>query len=199
MASDVDERARVLCLGLSLQSGTDDSDAGFAHVVTAIAAAMREHGAAEYERGVLDERARWGEELDTLWQWCAEEIDAAAKADDASGVQHWSSVREEVFNFARTMCSRQADANAAALRAAHEAGRLERDTELARVADALAGEFERAVAHAEWRAAGSKGMGVPFHGDFEAIARMPSAVGKMRWWARELRKALLAAPDAGDK
>jgi hypothetical protein len=87
----------------------------------------------------------------------------------------------------------------AALRAAHEAGRLERDAELARVAAALAGEFERAVAHAEWRAAGGKGMGVPFHGDFEAIARMPSAVGKMRWWARELRKALRDAPYEVDK
>ena len=62
--------------------------------------------------------------------------------------------------------------------------------ELRRVAEALCGEFESAVAHAEWRSAGSKGMQVPFHGDFAAATQLPSVVGRMRWWSRELRRAL---------
>lgn len=55
---------------------------------------------------------------------------------------------------------------------------------------ALCAEFEGAVAHAEWRAAGSPGMSVPFHGDFASATQLPSVVGRMRWWAREMRKVI---------
>lgn len=51
-------------------------------------------------------------------------------------------------------------------------------------------EFERTVAYADWRAAGSKGMSVPFHGDFASVARLPGAIDRMRWWVREFRKVL---------
>lgn len=34
------------------------------------------------------------------------------------------------------------------------------------------------------------GMSVPFHGDFASALRLPSVVGRFRWWARELRAAL---------
>lgn len=65
---------------------------------------------------------------------------------------------------------------------------------LRRIASALAGEFDRAVAHAEFVAGGSKGMHVPFHGDFESAARMPSLVGKLRWWSRALHEAIGHGP-----
>lgn len=74
---------------------------------------------------------------------------------------------------------------------------LDELAELRRVTEALADEFDKAVAHAEWRAAGSKGMRVPFHGDFAAATQLPSLVGRMRWWAREMRKALDASRTAG--
>jgi hypothetical protein len=57
------------------------------------------------------------------------------------------------------------------------------------LANALAGEFERTVARAEWEAAGSKGMHVPFHGDFASVTRVPSVISRMRWWLREFRAA----------
>lgn len=59
---------------------------------------------------------------------------------------------------------------------------------------ALCSEFEGAVAHADWRAAGSSGMGVPFHGDFASATQLPSVVARMRWWAREMRKATEGLP-----
>jgi hypothetical protein len=54
----------------------------------------------------------------------------------------------------------------------------------------LAQEFEGAVREAEFVAGGRKGQIVPVHGDFAGAARMPGLVGRMRWWARELRAAL---------
>lgn len=51
-------------------------------------------------------------------------------------------------------------------------------------------EFEKTVAYADWRAAGSKGMSVPFHGDFASVVQLPSAISRMRWWAREFRRVL---------
>lgn len=55
---------------------------------------------------------------------------------------------------------------------------------------AICSEFEGAVAHADWRAAGSPGMSVPFTGDFASATQLPSVVGRMRWWAREMRKSI---------
>lgn len=68
----------------------------------------------------------------------------------------------------------------------------ERD-EARAVLDAICVEFEGTVAHADWRAAGSKGMSVPYHGDFASAAQLPSVVGRMRWWVREMRKVLGSA------
>jgi hypothetical protein len=66
-----------------------------------------------------------------------------------------------------------------------------RERDEARAAlSALCAEFEGAVANADWRAAGSKGMSVPFTGDFASAVQLPSVVSRMRWWAREMRKAL---------
>lgn len=62
--------------------------------------------------------------------------------------------------------------------------------QLRNVLEGICGEFERAVKHAEWRAASSKGMGVPFHGDFAMATQIPSQVDRMRWWAREMRRVL---------
>lgn len=56
--------------------------------------------------------------------------------------------------------------------------------------ESIAGEFERTVKRAEWEAAGSKGMSVPFFGDFAAATRLPSVISRMRWWSREIRTAL---------
>lgn len=56
--------------------------------------------------------------------------------------------------------------------------------------EGICDEFERTIAHFDWVQAGSKGMHVPFHGDFASIAHLPGPVRKMRWWAREFRKAL---------
>jgi hypothetical protein len=55
---------------------------------------------------------------------------------------------------------------------------------------AIADEFRRTVKHADWVAAGSRGMSVPFHGDFAMAAQFPSVVSRMRWWVREFDKAL---------
>jgi hypothetical protein len=62
----------------------------------------------------------------------------------------------------------------------------ERDRDEAwRLLEAICGEFERTIRHAEWVAAGSKGMSVPFHGDFASVAHLPSVIGRMRWWSRD--------------
>lgn len=71
----------------------------------------------------------------------------------------------------------------------------ERERDKARAAlSALCAEFEGAVAHADWKANGSKGMQVPFTGDFASVTQLPSAIGRMRWWAREIRKVLEDKP-----
>lgn len=56
---------------------------------------------------------------------------------------------------------------------------------VANLAISLANEFEIAVASREPRS----GMSVPPSGDFISCAQLPSAVGRMKWWAREIRKA----------
>ena len=67
--------------------------------------------------------------------------------------------------------------------------RAERD-EARAVLSALCAEFDGTVAHADWRADGSKGMHVPFTGDFASAVQLPSVVSRMRWWVREMRKTL---------
>ena len=56
--------------------------------------------------------------------------------------------------------------------------------------EGICSQFEGAVAHADWRAAGSKGMHVPFTGDFASAVQLPSVVGRMRWWAKEIRSVI---------
>ena len=55
---------------------------------------------------------------------------------------------------------------------------------LNQLAISLADEFERAVASRN----PVGGMSVPPSGDFIACAQLPSAVKRMAWWAREIRK-----------
>ncbi len=69
---------------------------------------------------------------------------------------------------------------------------LERD-EARAMLSSICSEFEGVVAHADWRAAGSPGMSVPFKGDFASATQLPSVVGRMRWWAREMRKTINTA------
>lgn len=56
---------------------------------------------------------------------------------------------------------------------------------IASLALSLAHEFEVAVASRE----PVRGMQVPPSSDFLACAQLPSAVKRMAWWAREIRKA----------
>lgn len=65
-----------------------------------------------------------------------------------------------------------------------------RDEAARAVLSAICSEFEGAVAHADWRAAGSPGMSVPFTGDFASATQLPSVVSRMRWWAREMRRVI---------
>lgn len=57
--------------------------------------------------------------------------------------------------------------------------------------EAFATCAEAAVRHHEWKAAGSKGMAVPFHGDFANVP--PSSVAALRRWALAARLALRQA------
>ncbi len=56
--------------------------------------------------------------------------------------------------------------------------------------EGICSEFEGTIAHADWRAAGSKGMSVPFRGDFADMTRHPGVIGRMRWWVKVFRAAL---------
>ncbi len=56
---------------------------------------------------------------------------------------------------------------------------------IARLAVSLAEEFERAVAFRN----PVGGMSVSPSGDFVSCAQLPSAVKRMEWWAREIRRA----------
>ena len=72
-----------------------------------------------------------------------------------------------------------------------EIGRLTAERNTARnMLEGICSEFEGVVAHADWKAAGSKGMSVPFRGDFASAVQLPSLVGRMRWWANEMRKVI---------
>ena len=63
--------------------------------------------------------------------------------------------------------------------------RVEGMEKVANLADSIAHEFEVAVESRN----PVGGMSVPPSGDFISCAQLPSAVGRMRWWAREIRKA----------
>ena len=57
--------------------------------------------------------------------------------------------------------------------------------------EAICDEFERTVAYADWRAAGSKGMSPgQFNGDFASVVQLPSAIERMRWWVRVFKNVL---------
>jgi len=75
------------------------------------------------------------------------------------------------------------------LRAERDAARAE-VAKLRHTTSALLGEFDRAVAHRDWINAGRHGMSVPFHGDFTGAIQHPGLMGRIRWWARQLRAAL---------
>ena len=72
-----------------------------------------------------------------------------------------------------------------------EVERLMKERDAARhMLEGICGEFEGTIRHADWVAAGSKGMSVPFHGDFASLAHLPSIISRMRWWAREMRRVI---------
>ena len=50
-------------------------------------------------------------------------------------------------------------------------------------------EANAALRRLAWRASGSGGQHVSFHGDFASVAA-PSALNKIKWWTREIRQAL---------
>lgn len=56
-------------------------------------------------------------------------------------------------------------------------------------AEHLIDEFRRTIAHADWIAAGRKGMHVPFHGDFASCVGLPSVIFMMRWWVKAYEEA----------
>jgi len=64
---------------------------------------------------------------------------------------------------------------------------------LAAMLDAFATTAEAAVR--EHLTRGKGGQQVPFHGDFANVP--PSAVGRLRWWAREMRAVLGEASGGG--
>jgi hypothetical protein len=72
-----------------------------------------------------------------------------------------------------------------------EIQRLMNERDMARnMLEGICSEFEQTVDHADWKAEGSRGMSVPFHGDFASAVQLPSLVGKMRWWSRQMRKVI---------
>lgn len=72
-----------------------------------------------------------------------------------------------------------------------EIERLQNERDAARhMLEGICGQFEGTIRHADWVAAGSKGMSVPFHGDFASVAHLPSIISRMRWWAREMRRVI---------
>ena len=60
----------------------------------------------------------------------------------------------------------------------------------AKMLELLGEEFKTTVEHAEWLAKGSKGMQVPFHGEFAAAVHNPSVIIRFKWWVREIEKCL---------
>jgi hypothetical protein len=73
----------------------------------------------------------------------------------------------------------------------NEIDRLKTELDTARnMLEGICSEFEGAVAHADWKAEGSKGMSVPFLGDFASAVQLPSIVSQMRWWSRQMRKVI---------
>lgn len=63
--------------------------------------------------------------------------------------------------------------------------------------EGITATFERVIREDDNRLAGYKGLQVSFHGDFNGIWQLPSCMGAIRWWARELREALTQAKPAG--
>lgn len=63
--------------------------------------------------------------------------------------------------------------------------------------EALNGEIASKRAHDAWVRAGSKGMSVPFHGNFSSAT--PSVLSRLDWWCRELRAAFTEELDAAEK
>lgn len=58
--------------------------------------------------------------------------------------------------------------------------------------EAISREFEITIHESENK---GTGMQVPFHGDFAGALRVPSIIGRMRWWVREFNQALIEDDD----
>ena len=109
-------------------------------------------------------------------------VKALREAQELSKVR-----REEAFDWTSAYFEAQRERDEA--RAEVERLKAERD-EARKWLEGICSEFEGAVAHADWRAAGSKGMSVPFFGDFADATRHPGMIGRMRWWVNVFRDAL---------
>jgi hypothetical protein len=69
-------------------------------------------------------------------------------------------------------------------------------TDLRTALEAITQEIERTIEQAD-RPKG--GMQVPFFGDFANALLVPSLMGRFRWWAKYLRKALDENPVERDE
>jgi len=85
------------------------------------------------------------------------------------------------------------DGIVSAIRARDAAVRREALASAAHLVAGMRSEVDNAKAHLAWRAAGSKGMHVPFHGDFAGVPT--SALHRLEWWLRELADALAGGSD----
>lgn len=99
---------------------------------------------------------------------------------------HAAAMREPLWVLREEHESEVADLRA---KLAEAEGRVA-NSKLSEIALSLAHEFEVAVASREPKS----GMQVPPSGDFISCAQLPSAVGRMKWWAREIRKAQEPVP-----
>ena len=110
-----------------------------------------------------------------------EKLDAIRARVDNARYRHWLGDKEALLNNAMNDL----------LDLLAEVERLMNERDASRhMLEGICGEFEGTIKHADWVAAGSKGMSVPFHGDFASVAHLPSVISRMRWWAREMRRVI---------
>lgn len=158
--TDLARKAREAAIDHGLWLAPDDDETNYQAFV------------AGYLRGHSDMAAETTNALDEVEDW--RESARKAAEESCGDEKHCACVgpmRHQLVRQARRI-----------VEDAEEIGCLEK---LARLAVSLAEQFERAV---ESRRPIS-GMSVPSSGDFISCAQLPSAVGRMSWWAREIRRA----------
>lgn len=155
--------------------GSEDMEALLAHI-----------SALEKERDAADKRA--------LEMCAVQEAEMQARmraeADNADHVRFLRGIE------ALTSCDNTAEAIHVYLSSPHPGAALLEEHRkalepLRAVVTGLAEEMEAAIREKEHP---KGGMSVPFHGDFASAP--PSMLNRLRWWARELRRALGGTPSA---